>query len=428
MPRCSTGKTRWRCVPSKDHNVKVFLTSTREPCAATSASFSTLVTLIERAATATTFPLMAATSPENNRFGSGTTTEESSELEERFLPFEREAPRGGWECPLQWLLAPLVVPLRVVLCFVILVFFYLVCVSFGPRVDKKAAEVGFVWNLPRWRAHLLRGLTKRCARVVLFILGFYRIRRQHLAGYDHRIRSKVLIVSNHVSLFDILFFMADDGRSFVSKHTLLQVPLIGRIAATIGCIFVNRTLHSGGQATNLVVQRQRQMWASDSSAPPRGHRSSTDASSLCSSPPLVLFPEGTTTNGKYLLTFKTGAFVAGLPVQPVILTYEQRCFSLAYETIRGWKYFLGVFRQFYNRLSVIYMPTYIPNEEEKGNPRLFAQNVHLHMLKEMQSRYGTQLSNSSYLDKVAYHRKLRQQWGEYVPVPSSSARSHSHHE
>ena len=31
--------------------------------------------------------------------------------------------------------------------------------------------------------------------------------------------------------------------------------------------------------------------------------------------------QGTTSNGEYLLPFKTGAFLAGEPVQPVILKY-----------------------------------------------------------------------------------------------------------
>lgn len=39
--------------------------------------------------------------------------------------------------------------------------------------------------------------------------------------------------------------------------------------------------------------------------------------------PVLLFPEGTTTNGRYLLPFKTGAFLAGLPVKPVVMRYGQ---------------------------------------------------------------------------------------------------------
>ncbi len=33
--------------------------------------------------------------------------------------------------------------------------------------------------------------------------------------------------------------------------------------------------------------------------------------------------QGTTTNGKCLLPFKTGAFLAGVPVQPVVLQYHR---------------------------------------------------------------------------------------------------------
>ena len=39
--------------------------------------------------------------------------------------------------------------------------------------------------------------------------------------------------------------------------------------------------------------------------------------------PLLLFPEGTTTNGRYLLPFKTGAVLAGLPLQPVVIQYGE---------------------------------------------------------------------------------------------------------
>jgi len=39
--------------------------------------------------------------------------------------------------------------------------------------------------------------------------------------------------------------------------------------------------------------------------------------------PLLLFPEGTTTNGRFLLPFKTGAFLAGLPLQPVVIQYGE---------------------------------------------------------------------------------------------------------
>ncbi len=37
----------------------------------------------------------------------------------------------------------------------------------------------------------------------------------------------------------------------------------------------------------------------------------------------IFLVQGTTTNGRYLLPFRTGAFLAGVPVQPVIIKYGQ---------------------------------------------------------------------------------------------------------
>jgi len=45
--------------------------------------------------------------------------------------------------------------------------------------------------------------------------------------------------------------------------------------------------------------------------------------------------EGTTTNGDYLIPFKTGAFIAKAPVQPVILRYPYRRFNPAWESMSG---------------------------------------------------------------------------------------------
>lgn len=38
-------------------------------------------------------------------------------------------------------------------------------------------------------------------------------------------------------------------------------------------------------------------------------------------PQVLIFPEATTTNGRALVSFKTGAFAPGVPVQPVVVKY-----------------------------------------------------------------------------------------------------------
>ncbi len=51
--------------------------------------------------------------------------------------------------------------------------------------------------------------------------------------------------------------------------------------------------------------------------------------------------QGTTTNGKCLLPFKTGAFLAGAPVQPVILKYGPDRVSPAWDSVTAlWHVFL----------------------------------------------------------------------------------------
>lgn len=47
--------------------------------------------------------------------------------------------------------------------------------------------------------------------------------------------------------------------------------------------------------------------------------------------PLLLFPEGTTSNGSCLLRFKTGVFAGGVPVYPVTVKFDVRRFSPAFE-------------------------------------------------------------------------------------------------
>jgi lysophosphatidylcholine acyltransferase/lyso-PAF acetyltransferase len=80
----------------------------------------------------------------------------------------------------------------------------------------------------------------------------------------------------------------------------------------MGCLYVDRESSSkvdDGQprVSDRVRQRMQQMAAGE----------------LPHARPLLLFPEGTTTNGRYLLPFKTGAFLAGEPLRPVVIRYGE---------------------------------------------------------------------------------------------------------
>lgn len=52
---------------------------------------------------------------------------------------------------------------------------------------------------------------------------------------------------------------------------------------------------------------------------------------------LSVAPEGTLSNGRCLLSFKTGAFVAGTPVVPILLRYKLKPHNPAWTIIiPGW--------------------------------------------------------------------------------------------
>lgn len=48
-------------------------------------------------------------------------------------------------------------------------------------------------------------------------------------------------------------------------------------------------------------------------------------------PPICIFPEGGTSNGRYLLAFKRGAFAANRTVKPIVLRYSYGVLSPAYD-------------------------------------------------------------------------------------------------
>ncbi|KAG6494438.1 hypothetical protein ZIOFF_049464 [Zingiber officinale] len=150
--------------------------------------------------------------------------------------------------------------------------------------------------------------------------------------------------------------------------------------------------------------------------------------SLC--PMMLLFPEGTTTNGDYLLPFKSGAFLAKAPVVPVILKYPYGRFSPAWDSISGTlatqlpllsrnqdclvllnatilfassvRHVCLLLCQFVNHLEVIHLPVYYPSDQEKEDPKLYAGNVR----KLMATEGNLTLSDIGLAEKRIYHAVL----------------------
>lgn len=111
----------------------------------------------------------------------------------------------------------------------------------------------------------------------------------------------MLWVSNHVSWTDIPLLGMLTPLSFLSKAEVRHWPLAGWLAEKAGTLFIRR---GGGDGQRLFQQIGNQL---------RQQR------------PLLIFPEGTTTDGRGLRTFHgrllAGAIDQGTPVQPVAVQY-----------------------------------------------------------------------------------------------------------
>eukprot|EP00659_Diplonema_papillatum_P009175 gene9175-14228_t len=100
-------------------------------------------------------------------------------------------------------------------------------------------------------------------------------------------------------------------------------------------------------------------------------------------PQVALFPEGTTTNGKALIKFKAGAFIPGVPVQPVAFEFPNSEVDIDPSWVFGVKgpsmglftVTLRLMSSWSNPMRVTYLPVVHPTKEEKENPAVFAERV-----------------------------------------------------
>ncbi|CAN6328581.1 unnamed protein product [Urochloa humidicola] len=355
--------------------------------------------------TVATRPLLSSPSTSPSAASTAPVQESIEELDRRYAPYARRdaygpmglGPVGAAEAFRLAFAAVVLIPLRVVAGMLVLVVYYLVCRVCTLRVEeeREGGEGDGYARLEGWR----RDGVVRCgcalARAMLFVFGFYWIRefdcRFPDAEDEHVDHSKEMerpgaIVSNHVSYVDILYHMSASFPSFVAKRSVARLPLVGLISKCLGCIFVQRESKTSDfkGVSGAVIERIQ-----------RAHQQKN-------APMMLLFPEGTTTNGDYLLPFKTGAFLAKAPVQPVILRYPYKRFNPAWESMTGARHVFLLLCQFVNYLEVIHLPVYHPSEQEKDDPKLYANNVR----KLMAVEGNLILSDLGLVEKRVYHAAL----------------------
>jgi 1-acyl-sn-glycerol-3-phosphate acyltransferase len=158
-------------------------------------------------------------------------------------------------------------------------------------------------------------------------------------------------ISNHTSMYDLLFAMASFGCGFVAKAAIRDTPIFGKTVSALQAIFVDRNnTDSKNNTMDQIIKRQQQFYAGEPVMP------------------FMIYPEGTTTSGRDILRFKKGAFVSLLPVKASILQpnlsdkYHLSCGSsdVALNFMRS-------LSKLYVKAEYIELPIIAPNEYMYNN-------------------------------------------------------------
>jgi len=117
-------------------------------------------------------------------------------------------------------------------------------------------------------------------------------------------QKQYLIVANHISWMDIIVIQSIKPSIFVAKSDVASWPLFGWVAQMTGTIFIKREKVSDIKKALKKMKRR------------------LIKRSVC------IFPEGTSTNGRYLLPFKSNLFQSSIDtnksILPLCLRYKQK--------------------------------------------------------------------------------------------------------
>jgi len=125
-------------------------------------------------------------------------------------------------------------------------------------------------------------------------------------NYNFSQKDFSIYISNHLGYLEIAAYMREFAVSYLITYELLRTPAIGGVLIELGSFFVNREVEESRKKALKDLEKRQ-----------------TDFFNKKSFVKTLIFPEGTTTNGKYIANFKKGAFAPLLPVKPlVVIPYD----------------------------------------------------------------------------------------------------------
>nr|XP_034975254.1 lysophosphatidylcholine acyltransferase 2 [Zootoca vivipara] len=272
-------------------------------------------------------------------------------------PFVQETRLDAKDKSLAFLFGLILVPLRV-LC---MLFILLVAWPFAVLATSCTPEKG-TKPLLGWQRRVCYASLTLLGRALFFVMGFRVKVKGEVASPEE---APILTAAPHSSFFDGIVCVLAGLPSTVSRQENLSVPILGRILSALQPVVVSRVDPDSRKNTIKEITRR--------------------ATSGEQWPQVLIFPEGTCTNRSCLITFKQGAFIPGVPVQPVLLRYPNKLDTVTW-TWQGYNFkeaLVLTLCQLFTKVEVEFLPVYIPSEEEKKDPVLFASGVRNKMARAL---------------------------------------------
>jgi len=293
---------------------------------------------------------------------------QSNILQKVANPFENAAPWTSYEYLKAFILLPTLFPIRLLVCLLTLILQAIVAritVIGAPMINDRGC-IRHEKEFGVWRT-FVRTPMVLTNRLLLWSLGFWSInivdRRK-----KPKTKANILVGAPHMNLTDpfVLSWALRSIPSGVGMAETLQMPVMSHTLVAAQTIFVDRKNPESKQACKEAIAFR---------ADPGNWKGA----------PVMIFPEGTVTNGKTLIQFKLGPFAPGQPVQPVVVQYPARHFNFTWvgrNSSMGMN-ILRMMLQFTNFCTVTFLEPYVPSAEQRDNSMLFASNVRAFMAKDL---------------------------------------------
>ncbi|XP_043914168.1 lysophospholipid acyltransferase LPCAT4 [Protopterus annectens] len=281
-----------------------------------------------------------------------------------------------------FILSVLLAPFRLVIGLLVFFLFWPISLIriIGLRQEQLSAPI------TGWRRTVPHYLVYFWSRIFFFILGFFRIR---VKGQKASVsEAPFLVVAPHSSFFDAACMLPCDLPTVLSRAENLNIPVIGALLRFNQSILVHR--HDAESRRKTVMEMKRRVLENGRW------------------PQVLVFPEGTCGNKSALLRFKPGAFIAGAPVQPVLIRYHTKpdVTSWTWKGPGMFKVLWLTLSQLYTDVEVEFLPVYVPNQAEKDNPTVYANNVQKYMARALGVPATTYEFEGSQPVNVTGHLKL----------------------